>query len=374
MTLLDLRQLVCRYWKAVVILPVACALLAVFASMFLPSRYEASASITVSDPSDNVSATNMLAVVNDLVQSSVAPYSVRDSEIEASVKIGTDISAQTLVLTIEAPDKDESLQLVNSIVTSVADEARATFDALQEANEEGLADLSALNTSEDVASVLSGSWLQNSLGSDLTFEFCSFMVNEAQDAEGVGAGKAMMALEGLVGGLFLVLLILVVMDVARAPIKSREEVEKLFGLPALNPRASGDLGEQLWANTQFTTGKGVQSVCLVPLSGNSAEICAPSLRAAAEAAKSRAVVFPVDPREKLDLPEMPGEVAIYQCASLNAGMGAAYCAHAASATVVCVRLWKDSLKTLESAMRELAIAKANVVGIAFLGEREGQAV
>ena len=68
------------------------------------------------------------------------------------------------------------------------------------------------------------------------------MVNEAQDAEGVGAGKAMMALEGLVGGLFLVLLILVVMDVARAPIKSREEVEKLFGLPALNPRASGDLG------------------------------------------------------------------------------------------------------------------------------------
>lgn len=210
--------------------------------MFLPSRYEASASITVSDPSDNVSATNMLAVVNDLVQSSVAPYSVRDSEIEASVKIGTDISAQTLVLTIEAPDKDESLQLVNSIVTSVADEARATFDALQEANEEGLADLSALNTSEDVASVLSGSLLQNSLGSDLTFEFCSFMVNEAQDAEGVGAGKAMMALEGLVGGLFLVLLILVVMDVARAPIKSREEVEKLFGLPALNPRASGDLG------------------------------------------------------------------------------------------------------------------------------------
>lgn len=374
MTLLDLRQLVCRYWKAVVILPVACALLAVFASMFLPSRYEASASITVSDPSDNVSATNMLAVVNDLVQSSVAPYSVRDSEIEASVKIGTDISAQTLVLTIEAPDKDESLQLVNSIVTSVADEARATFDALQEANEEGLADLSALNTSEDVASVLSGSLLQNSLGSDLTFEFCSFMVNEAQDAEGVGAGKAMMALEGLVGGLFLVLLILVVMDVARAPIKSREEVEKLFGLPALNPRASGDLGEQLWANTQFTTGKGVQSVCLVPLSGNSAEICAPSLRAAAEAAKSRAVVFPVDPREKLDLPEMPGEVAIYQCASLKAGMGAAYCAHAASATVVCVRLWKDSLKTLESAMRELAIAKANVVGIAFLGEREGQAV
>ena len=342
--------------------------------MFLPSRYEASASITVSDPSDNVSATNMLAVVNDLVQSSVAPYSVRDSAIEASVKIGTDISAQTLVLTIEAPDKEESLQLVNSIVTSVADEARATFDALQEANEEGLADLSALNTSEDVASVLSGSLLQNSLGSDLTFEFCSFMVNEAQDAEGVGAGKAMMALEGLVGGLFLVLLILVVMDVVRVPIKSREEVEKLFGLPALNPRASGDLGEQLWANTQFATGKGVESVCLVPLSGNSAEICAPSLRAAAEAAKSRAVVFPVDPREKLDLPETSGEVAIYQCASLNAGMGAAYCAHAASATVVCVRLWKDSLKTLESAMRELAIAKANVVGIAFLGEREGQAV
>ena len=57
---------------------------------------------------------------------------------------------------------------------------------------------------------------------------------------------------------------------------------------------------------------------------------------------------------------------------MSEGVGAAYCAHVASATVVCARRWTDSLKSLENTVRELSIAKATVVGVALLGEQEGR--
>lgn len=49
-------------------------------------------------------------------------------------------------------------------------------------------------------------------------------------------------------------------------------------------------------------------------------------------------------------------------------MGAAYIAHNADATIVCVCGWVDSKKQLALTVQELELAKANVVGVVFFPE------
>lgn len=342
------------------------ALAAALLSMSVPSKYEASSSITMSDPSGNVSVANMLAVVNDLTQSRIVPYETDESEIKVSTEMGTGAAAQTLVITVEGPVETECVELANSIASGVAIDAKKVFDALQEANEAELADLSALNASEDVAAVLSGALLQDVLGSNRTFEFCSFMVREAVEARDEGAGLSTLAVVGLMGGLFLAIAVIVVIDIMKRPIINREELERALELPVLNVGEGSDLGAELWANIQFVAAGAVDSVCLVPLDSDSANECAEFLMEAIAQLGRTAQVHEVSGNDFSVASVGSSEISIYSCAPLNRGVGAAYCAHAASVTVICARTWRDSFKTLENAMRELSIANANVVGVALL--------
>lgn len=370
MTLLDLCQLIRHYWRIAVVAPIAGALIAALLSMGMSPKYEAASSITMSDPSGNVTVANMLAVVNDLAQSRVAPYETDGSDVKVTSEMGTGAAAQTLTFTVEGPDGAECVELANSIASGVASDAKNVFEALQEANEAGLADLDVLNASEDVAAVLSGALLQDVLGSDRTFEFCSFAVSEAAEAKDEGTGFSTLVVAGFVGGLFLAMAIIVVIDMASRPIRSREELERAVELPVLNDGGSADLGAKLWANIQFTAGDAVDSVCLVPLDGNSAKVCANALNSALLQLGKSVQIYEIGASDSSIANAESSELAIYYCASMSEGVGAAYCAHAASATVICARRWIDSLKSLENTMRELSIAKASVVGVALLGERE----
>lgn len=372
MTLLDLCQLIRHYWKIAVVTPIAGALIAALLSVSMPPEYEAVSSITMSDPSGNVTVANMLAVVNDLTQSRVAPYEIDGSDVKVSSEIGTGAAAQTLTFTVEGSDGVECIELANSIASGVADDAKNVFEALQEANEAGLADLSALNTSEDVAAVLSGALLQDVLGSGRTFEFCSFAVNEATEAKDEGTGFSTLVVAGFVGGLFLAVAIIVAIDMSNRPIRSREELERALELPVLNDGGSADLGAKLWANIQFTAGDAIDSVCLVPLDGDSAKVCANALNSTILQLGKSVQVYEIGASDPPISSVESNELVIYDCASMSEGVGAAYCAHVASATVVCARRWTDSLKSLENTVRELSIAKATVVGVALLGEQEGR--
>lgn len=372
MTLLDLCQLIRHYWKIAVVTPIAGALIAALLSVSMPPEYEAVSSITMSDPSGNVTVANMLAVVNDLTQSRVAPYEIDGSDVKVSSEIGTGAAAQTLTFTVEGSDGVECIELANSIASGVADDAKNVFEALQEANEAGLADLSALNTSEDVAAVLSGALLQDVLGSGRTFEFCSFAVNEATEAKDEGTGFSTLVVAGFVGGLFLAVAIIVAIDMSNRPIRSREELERALELPVLNDGGSADLGAKLWANIQFTAGDAIDSVCLVPLDGDSAKVCANALNSTILQLGKSVQVYEIGASDPSISSVESNELVIYDCASMSEGVGAAYCAHVASATVVCARRWTDSLKSLENTVRELSIAKATVVGVALLGEQEGR--
>lgn len=371
LTLLDLLRLIRHYWKVVILLPLFCALVALLISFALPSKYEASSTITASDPSNNVSPATLVSVVNDFLHSEIAPYTVSDSAVKATINLGEGPSEQTLVLTIEGPSEDECVALANSLVARAADSSRKMFELLQEANEEGLADLSALNSSEDVASVLSGSILQNSLGSDRTFEFCSFLVGDAVEAERVGYSKVLLTLAGFALGLFLAVLIVLIIDALKNPIRSCDEIEGGLSLPILAHEDMPHFGDQLWANIQFLAEERVDSICLVPLSGDTAKVCANAL----EEAMAKVGQFAEIQNAPKDKPIQKSEqgdqhCVVYCCEPLEDGIGAAYCAHTSSVTVVCARLWNDSRKELFAAIHELSFARANIAGTILLREKK----
>lgn len=127
MTLSDLRRLLLHYWKVVVTASVACATAAALLSMCISPKYEASASIVASDLSGNVPASSMVAIVNELVQSRVAPYEMQGSDIKASTSIGAGATSQTITLSIEGPNESECVELANSIAADAVDDATAFF-------------------------------------------------------------------------------------------------------------------------------------------------------------------------------------------------------------------------------------------------------
>lgn len=368
--LFDLCRLLGHYWKLAIAIIAACSLSAALASwLIMPQKYEASASITVSDPSGSVSSADMLAVANSLAQSEAAPYNVEGSDTCVSVSPGTGATSQVLTIVAESTSEDETAELANSLANSVAAKATGIFEALQEANEDGRADLSALNSSEDVASVLSGSLMQDILGTGLTFEFCSFMVNEAVEAQEAGLGGVVLVALGLIGGLFVAVVAVMVIAAIKEPIRSRDELEEATGLPVLNGLTSRDAGDQIWANVQFSSDELVDSLCLVPVAGDSgAQECATALVAAIERANKSVMLEVVTKQETLDQNASRNAVVVWQCPPLAENVAAAYCAHNVSVTLVCARFWSDSLGKLQDTIRELSLAKAKVAGVVLLAK------
>lgn len=373
MTLNDLGLMIRHYAKTIALVSIACALFSFAVSFVIPDKYKAISSVTASDPSGNVSPASMLAVVNDFVQADIAPYAVEDSKIEASAELESGASGLTVTITVMSSDKDECVTLANSIAAAAAADSEGVFEALQEASEAGLADLSALNTSEDVASVLSGSLLQDSLGSDRTFfEFCSFLVADAIEAKSSKPGTFTLAVMGLIGGFLLALLAVILLDVVKSPIRSRKDVEATTGLPVFGFSSSTIFGDQLWANIQFALNGVAGSVCLVPVSALSSQICATELSEAIVSSGGSACIESVGEEVCRPVLSELDRTVVYQCEPLACGIGTIYCAHGASATIVCAKLWEDSRVALGGTVRELALAGANVVGIALIDRFYGE--
>lgn len=341
-----------------------CAVLAALLSLYLPAKYEASATVSVSDPSGSVQVADLLSVANNVAQSIVSSDISQLNGEEVFLDEGT-ATNRTLTLTVKGNGASECVELVNRVASNVAVGSKDVFDALQETNEANLAELRSLNTSEDVAAVLSGTVLQDTLGSGKTFEFCTFLVNEATDAQEVGLSLSALVLIGFIVGLFLVVVVTFVVCVAKAPIISREEIERLVDSPVLNAGVSHS-GDWLWANIQFLSDVPIKSVCLVPLAGASAKKCAKILENTILQTGEAPLIEEVEGDSRFVSDAGQNQLSIYCCPSLDDGVAAIYYSHIASATVICARKWDDSVRVLESVIRELSYAKANIVGIALL--------
>lgn len=373
MRLVDLCRLVQHYWKVVLAAMLFCSVSALLVSEFVISpKYQASSTITVSDPSNNVSVSDLTAVVNGFVELQTIRYDTPDSDVNITVSIGGASAPQTLTIAVVSPSEDESVAIANSIADEAAKEADDMFSGLQEKNESGLADLASLNDADDVASVLSGSLLQDILGSGRTFEFCSFMVKDAQIAQKMGMGTLGFGAIGLFVGFFIAVLALVIYQMLKAPIQRGNILEASFGHPVLNPGKAHFLGDQLWANIQFSLSRIPRSICLVPLSGRSARTVGDALSDAARKTGESVIVELSDSGSPFSYSSCEAdETRIFVCDPVVSNIETAYCAHAVEATVLCVSEWNDSSYALESALNELQLAKARVVGIVILGTVKG---
>lgn len=304
MTLLDFCYLIRKHIVLVIALPVVCALACLGFLTFgnsNDSAYTAQSRIVVS---------THVQEVGGLAQAQGRIYTDEDENIKVTASV--DSNTKTVTISAVTSDEDLSIELANKVANAVLQEA---FDFVPD-NE-----MDPFN-----ARVEQASKLQESVAKKGLFKYLIVSV---------------------FAGLFLAICVLVIIDMVKRPIKSVENIKAAVDLPMLEEMSKDDNGERLLANVRFAIeAEDCGQICLIPVSdGTSIEKVAASLRAAANA----------------ESPQTHIEINCQD--SLANNVKVAYEARKADAVVLVATQWKDSLTALESAVADLKLANANLVGI-----------
>ena len=317
MTIFDFLKLLKRNLRLLVALPLVCAVAAVVWCLFAPTNYVASASFVSSGD---------LALAQGFATKEAASYS------NSSVRISCSSNSTSKIVTITAVGSNSAtcVEAVNSV-------ANGAVRQYKEANNGVIA-----------------------------------TINEASDAAKDSPSKIKTAFFAFVAGLFLAVFIIVIKDMLRLSIKSEEDVERSCALPVLGVVPSAEGAERLLANLQFRCDGRPSSIAIVPVGiATTAPVVARELAGVLERSDVRVKLVKGSPFAKKFQVSVPEDAAIVvSCEPLAVGMGAAYIAHNADVTVLCVRAWTDSKQQLSATIKELELAKANIAGIAYLPEGE----
>lgn len=315
MTILDLMRLVRRYLKLVVALPVLFAFIAVAWSFFAQVSYTSTASFITSGD---------LAFAQGLANKEAVSYANSGIQISCSSQSST----KQVTVTATGSDASACIDAANSVANSAVDQYKS-------AN-------SSVVTS----------------------------VTEATSAVRNTPSPLKVAITALLLGLFVAICIVVLIDVAKAPIKSREDAEATCDLPVLGVATSDEGGDRILANLEFCCGRRPASTAVVPIAeAASASVVSQVLIGALERSNVRVKLVKGSPYARKFKVRVPEDAAIVVCCPpLSAGAGATYIANNSDATVLCVTEWTDSKRQLMATIRELQLAKANLAGLAYLPE------
>lgn len=315
MTVYDLLALLRRNLKLIIALPVICVIIAIALSLFAQSGYTATATFVTSGD---------LAFSQGLASNQAASY----SNSSVRVTCTSSSSSKQVSVTATGSNPDECVEAANAV-------ANAAVRQYKEANNSVIA-----------------------------------TVSEANYAASNGSSIVKDTLMALVIGLFAAVCIIVFLDYLKAPIKSREDAEQTSGLPVLSEIPHFGSGERLLANLQFRNDGKPSTIAVVPIGFAAiAPVVAKELAGALEHSDIRVKLVKGSPHARKFQVSVPDNAAvIVSCEPLDEGMGAAYVAHNADATIICVNEWVDSKKQLISTVRELELAKANTVGLVVVSE------
>ena len=315
MTLSDLLKLIRHYAKIAVALPIACAIIAVVVSFLVPQTYEAKSTLLTNGD---------IGLAGGFAQSEAEAL----SQDGITVTSKTDTASRTITVTAESSNYDASIEAANKAVLAAAEDMRSV---------DGLISVST---------------------------------NEATYAESVSPGIPAIALIALVTGIFLVICIVLVLDAMKAPIRSQKDVEELLELPVIGNIPNRDRGERLLANVRFSTDERPSTIAVVPTGLTGATLTCAELASAFEHSGTGVCRVKGSPHaESINEVALPGMVTIIECAPISEGMGAVYIAKEADLTILCVREWADSRRTLASVMGELEFAQSNVGGAVYLSAK-----
>lgn len=350
MTLMDLCHLARHYWKIVVATVLICTLaggaLGVMKAGMGGKEYSAEAVLTVTEPTATIAAGELIPLVDAIAANVVATF-----DESYSITQKSDVNTRSITFTAVTPTEGESIEIANLAAATTAEAAKEQMDELAESYREASVGESGGGSEAKVL----GSVEKNRAAG---YETVVFTMNDASQAIS-NSGRntiAKYAIVGLLGGLFLAACVLVVFNLAKEPVKNSGDIRKSFDIPIILEPDAKDPGVRLWANVQFATEQVPRSICLIPAGSGSVENIALLVSAAATASSGW------KPTEDA---RGDSAVAVTYCNSLEEDVEAAYAAHDADAVVLCVRRWQDSLKQVDSSLRELKLAKANLAGIAL---------
>lgn len=353
MTLLDVLKLVRHYLKLCVAVMAVCTLLGVvawFSKGYMgDAEYTAEAVLTASEPTATVSASELMPLVQATANNVIAA----DEKEGISVSAKYDLASRSVTFTALAESEELGVEAVNAMAWQTAEETQILLNTMAEKYRAQQTEASA--TEGDGMTIRAAEQDRPS-----ALESVMFTVNDASRAtanSGVGT-LAKYVLAGLLGGIFLAVFMVVVIDSVKAPLKDREDVEEAFDIPVLAEEVQGNYGQRLWANIQLALNNEPHSVCLIPLEGATAG----KVQKALEAAIAQdGLQLGRESEANAD-----SCVSVLACDSLVKNMSALFEARKADAAIVVATRWQDSLQQIKETLRELNVANVDITGMVLL--------
>ena len=315
MTILDLMRLIQRHLKLVIALPIIFAVVALAYSFFIQASYTATANfITNGD----------LAFAQGLASKEATSYAKSGVQISCS----SQSSNKQVTISATGSDATQCIEAANTVANNAVSQYKSSSSSV-------------------IATVTEATSAVRNTPSPLRVAATAFAL-----------------------GLFVAICIVVLIDIAKAPIKSREDAENACELPVLGTGTSVEDGDRILANLQFACGKRPSTIAVVPIGqADSAVVISNELVNALERSSVRTRIVKGSPHARKFKVSVPEDAAVVVCCPpLAAGAGASDIANRSDATVRCVAAWTDSKRQLLATMRELELAKANIAGLAYLPE------
>ena len=315
MTILDLMRLIQRHLKLVIALPIIFAVVALAYSFFIQASYTATANfITNGD----------LAFAQGLASKEATSY----AKLGVQISCSSQSSNKQVTISATGSDATQCIEAANTVANNAVSQYKSSSSSV-------------------IATVTEATSAVRNTHSPLRVAATAFAL-----------------------GLFVAICIVVLIDIAKAPIKSREDAENACELPVLGTGTSVEDGDRILANLQFACGKRPSTIAVVSIGqADSAVVISNELVNALERSSVRTRIVKGSPHARKFKVSVPEDAAVVVCCPpLAAGAGASYIANSSDATVLCVTEWTDSKRQLLATMRELELAKANIAGLAYLPE------
>ena len=357
MTLQDLWLMIKHYSRWVVLVPIICGVLAGGAGALLGmvngSVHTAASTLTVIDPTGLVSSTSLANLVNVFAQDQAELESGGDSGV--TVKTEVDSSTQSIKFEVAAPSEQASLDVANRLAERTADAAQSALV------EQGTAYMEAVDEMGSQPLTEEGTYINAGATADeraAALRSCFFSVSSATKVEAGGMVSLFVKYLtiGVLGGLFLVVCSLILVDSVKRPMKSSKDIETVTDLPGWAASDNRQAGKRLWMNIQFAAKSHIESICLLPVSGGK------------QMGIKEAISEAMSEEPSGDMGD--SSIRIEACDSIEKSIVGARVAKEASVTIVTAVCWKDSEPALCGVLEELQLASANVVGIVLLSGEE----
>ncbi len=325
MTISELWQLVKRFWVLVVAIPIVFAsAYALYAFIIAPTPASYTATATVV-PNSQGQAVAGLAVSES--------SSINGIQSDAAVTVAYDATKTVVSINATGGNADKAAEWANQTALNVIAKAEAFYSDTAQKNVIPFA-----------------------------VEF-----NEATVVEDADQKKLGFVVGAFLVGLIIALCILVLINMIRRPVLSKQSVEEESGLALFENCPDGEEGKRLLANIRFSLSETAnQSICLVPVSDHSHnESVLAALQEAIHAEGSDSLMVAQSLNDDFC---GTSNMILIDAKSLVGDIETAYVAEKAGITLLVVRQWADSMKDLEATVSQLRRAHANLVGFVYCTE------